>query len=337
MINLRKCLVIFLDFSTGFHSLYIWHVSRNIELNLLFSSPLGGLFSDTKSNLSALTTPKVLISPQGKHVATLDASGCLNIYKLEHTPYSLSIISTDNYDSSKATDNSEHCGSKCLRNVFDFTWWSNHVLVLLMGDGHVVMFNFDSGLKNMGNDPELSLFLLERVKCREGYVFALEKLEENSVSHSIHEHLEQTDSPTHFWSLISLSAKSISEMYTILIERKQYKKALGFANRFQLSEDEVFKSQWLNSDQGVYEINKYLSKIIDHSFVLSECLKVGSSEDSTTSLISHGLTITNRYEFSAFEDGIDNIIWKYRMIRLQLLQFKDRLETFLGINMGRCA
>ncbi|CAA0813048.1 MAG2-interacting protein 2 [Striga hermonthica] len=98
----------------------------------------------------------------------------------------------------------------------------------------------------------------------------------------------------------------------------------------------VLKSQWLSSAQGVHEINSIFPTIKDLGFVLFECVdKVGATEDAARALISFGLRLTDSYRFSELEDNENEQIWNFRLARLKLLQFRDRLETFVGVNMGR--
>ncbi|CAI0544655.1 unnamed protein product [Linum tenue] len=146
---------------------------------------------------------------------------------------------------------------------------------------------------------------------------------------------DQFDVSQMSWSLMSLSQKSVHEMYSILIGNGKYQSALDFANRYGLQKDEVFKSQWLQSPKGIKDINMYLTKIKDLSFVLSECgEKIGPTEDDMKALLLHGIGVSNQFRFSE-EENYDSHIWDFRIARLQLLQFRDRLETYLGINMGR--
>ncbi|KAJ3672600.1 hypothetical protein LUZ60_007321 [Juncus effusus] len=121
-------------------------------------------------------------------------------------------------------------------------------------------------------------------------------------------------------------------MYQVLIKEKNYEKALDFAAKYGLDRDEVFQAQWSDSNKGNYEINSILSKINDKIFILSECVNcVGPTESALRALISFGFNITDKYKFN--DESL--LAWNMRIFRLKLLQCKDRLETFLGINMGR--
>eukprot|EP01018_Ginkgo_biloba_P007103 Gb_24496 [translate_table: standard] len=125
-------------------------------------------------------------------------------------------------------------------------------------------------------------------------------------------------------------------MYRVLIDGKRYEVALQFAVQHRLDKDEVFKSQWLHSNHGKEAIQNFLSSIQDRSWVLLECLdKVGSSTDDVNAILSYGLVETGQYRFQETEKSGCSLFWQFCAIRLRLLQYKDRLETFLGINMGR--
>ncbi|XP_022959224.1 MAG2-interacting protein 2-like [Cucurbita moschata] len=125
-------------------------------------------------------------------------------------------------------------------------------------------------------------------------------------------------------------------MYNLFTRNQKYQDALDFANCYGLDKDEILKSQWLHSDQGTNDMNVYLSKIKDQVFILSECIeKVGPTEYAVKAMLDYGLKLTNHYQFLEVEDLESDEIWSFRLARLRLLQFKDRLETYLGINMGR--
>ncbi|CBI23051.3 unnamed protein product, partial [Vitis vinifera] len=248
-------------------------------------------------------------------------------------------------------DNLSNEVGKFLNGIVDFTWWSDHTLVLAKRSGTVIMLDILSGIKLLGNDPVYSMPVLERVQQFQGQFFLLESTS-SEEKHNISTHgetgdlhhielvtedrLNQADIARLQWSLISFSERSVPEMYNILISNTKYQAALEFAVRHGLDTDEVLKSQWLHSGQGINEINTLLSNIKDQDFVLSECVnKVGPTEDAVKALLAYGLHLTSRCRFSESDDHGNGQIWDFRKVRLQLLQFRDRLETFLGINMGR--
>ncbi|KAF8376793.1 hypothetical protein HHK36_031538 [Tetracentron sinense] len=270
---------------TGFYCLSLWRKTRNLDLDLVFStSQFEGLYSTPKGYVGLLTTPKVVISPQGKFVATLDLTGGLNIFKLDSERISMPVLER---------------GHQCPGCVFLLESTSSE------GNSHVASDRRETG-------------------------------DLHSIDQLTQDRFKQLDIARLRWRLVSFTERSVSEMYDVLIRNQQYQAAMDFANRHGLNRDEVFKSQWLNSDHGINEIKMFLSNIKDQVFVLSECVhKVGPTEDAVKALLTYGLRITNQYRFSESEDRECNQIWDFRMFRLQLLQFRDKLETFVGINMGR--
>lgn len=337
--------------TTGSHHLSLWHRSSSLDLEPVCFTQVEGLYSKPKGYIGQITSSKVLISPHGKFVATLDLTGCLDIFKLDGECCSLSSFAYGMRNDAQETDNLSNEVGKFLNGIVDFTWWSDHTLVLAKRSGTVIMLDILSGIKLLGNDPIYSMPVLERVQQFQGQFFLLESTS-SEEKHNISTHgetgdlhhielvtedrLNQADIARLQWSLISFSERSVPEMYNILISNTKYQAALEFAVRHGLDTDEVLKSQWLHSGQGINEINTLLSNIKDQDFVLSECVnKVGPTEDAVKALLAYGLHLTSRYRFSESDDHGNGQIWDFRKVRLQLLQFRDRLETFLGINMGR--
>lgn len=320
----------------GSYALTLWRKSGIMNLEHLFSIQFEGIYSKPKGYKGQLAYPKVLISPQAKFIATLDVIGCFHIFKLDKEGFSLSNVSSR--------------GQEIISDNVDFTWWSDHVLAIAKRTGVLVMFDILNGLKLKESDPVYTAPVLERVQLFEGNLFLLESVssgerknqsdlketdDSHCIEHIIEDRLDQIDISCLNWSLISFSEKSIQEMYSILVSNKDYQTALDFANCHGLDKDEVMKSQWLHSTQGINEVKMFLSKIKDQGFVLAECVdKVGPTEDAVKTLLEYGLRLTNQYRFSE-EDFECNEIWDFRMARLKLLQFRDRLETYIGINMGR--
>ncbi|KAI8001816.1 MAG2-interacting protein 2 [Camellia lanceoleosa] len=183
-----------------------------------------------------------------------------------------------------------------------------------------------------------NLFLLESTSSEESHDSSNKKAKNRlATCGSRHQdEYNQFDFAKLCWSLISFSKRSVSEMYDILISDQEYQAALEFDNRHRLDKDEVLQSQWLCSARGINEIKMFLSVIKDQAFVLSKCVDgVGPTEDAVRASITHGLHLTNQYRFSETEVDENSQIWEFCLARLKLLQFKDKLETFLGINMGR--
>ncbi|KAI3756951.1 hypothetical protein L6452_04483 [Arctium lappa] len=316
--------------SIGPYSISLWQWCRQSGLLQLASAEFEGLYAKTKGYADQISAPKVLFSPQGEFVATLDLRGCLVIYKLDEK-HMLSVV----YFKQK----------KDLSNIVDFTWWTDHILVIASRNGNISMIDIHSGVKVLENDCIYSLPILERVPKLPGCIFILESRssEKNFQPSDLllfesvtMEKYRQFDSAKLQWSLMSFSKRSVEELYDILISSQQFQAALELADRHRLDKDEVLKAQWLHSLQGANEINMLLSLVEDQDFVLSECLdRVGPTEDAVRALLTYGLRLTNHYIFSEVEDEEGSSSWDFRLARLKLLQFRDRLETFLGINMGR--
>lgn len=317
----------------------------------LFSAQFEGKYSKPKGYVGQLTCPKVLISPEVNFVATLDVTGCLHIFKLDKECFSISsFVSRGIYDST-VTNSLSNERIDFASDIVDFTWWSDHIIAFAKTSGILTMLDILSGTKVQQDDTVYSMPVLERVLQFPGNIFLLEsRLPEGRYDASnvgetddLHQvELITEDGFSKFdvsrlqWSLVSLSERSVPEMYNILISQQKYPAAFDFADCHGLDKDEVIKSQWLHSSQGVYEINKFLSNIKDQVFVISECVdKVGPTEDAVRNLLAYGLRLTDKYRFSEPEDYECTQICDFRLSRLQLLQFNDRLETYLGVNMGR--
>lgn len=341
---------VFSSFS-GSYNLSLYRRTGNSSLESVFNTQFEGLYSRPKGYVDLLAYPKVLFSPRGKFVATLDLRGSLVTFKLNDEQCSISKISfQESYDSQVIGDMSTG-GRELLDDIVDFTWWSDNILTLAKRGGTVTMFDILSGVRLSESNPVYSMHVLERVQQFPGHLFLLESAltkassepsQENEPS-NLHlleqvtvDKYNQLDIAKLHWSLMSFSERSVLEMYDILISGRKYQEALNFADRHGLDKDEVLRSQWLHSGQGIVEINKLLSNIKDQAFVLSECVdRVGQTEDTVRALLTYGLRLTDQYMFSESEDDLCSHIWDFRLARLKLLQFRDRLETFLGINMGR--
>ncbi|KAH7668338.1 WD40-repeat-containing domain-containing protein [Dioscorea alata] len=331
--------------SAGSYSLYLMLITKNFEAELVFCSPhFEGLFSPLEDHIYPIASPKVTISMKGKYVATLSLSGCVDIFDLNIDQYSLSLhLSGGQYPD--MSNNLLLEQKKYLADVINLSWWNDHVLILVKKNGRITMYDVSAGRGVSENDLVFSMPLTEGVKSYEGYVFLLDatssgrKICNMDTPDDLNVNSEndnQLDTGKWSWSLMSFLSRSVPEMFMIFISNKNYIAALEFASRHGLDKDEVFKAQWLDSDHGTKAISMFLSKIKDQAFVLSECAsKVGSTEEITKTLLSYGLHITDQYKFLDTTDNECNLIWDFRLIRLKLLQYRDSLETFVGINMGR--
>ncbi|XP_019416845.1 PREDICTED: MAG2-interacting protein 2 isoform X1 [Lupinus angustifolius] len=338
--------------NSGSCHLSVWHNNSSTELEQLSSLQLEGLYSKPKGYKGQLTHPKVLISPQGTFVSTLDLTGRLNIFKLDKKGFTLSWFVLGDRNDSPMSDNLSNGGRKYFVDCMDFTWWCDHILVIVDRNGVVMLIDILNGSKLQEEDPAFFLPVLERARNYKGCLFLLaspSSLEgyNNTSDFGTTDDFDKKEWVTedrfnqfHFsrllWCLISFAEKSIPEMYGILISKKRYQAASDFADSHGLDKDEVLKSQWLNSSQGISEVNMFLSNIRDRDFVLSECVdRIGPTEDAVKALLAYGLLITDHHRFSEVDDDNSSQVWDVRLTRLQILQFRDRLETYLGINMGR--
>ncbi|CAA0814472.1 MAG2-interacting protein 2, partial [Striga hermonthica] len=331
--------------SSGSCNISIWRKS-NLEMEPLASVKFEGSYSIAKEYHGQLTSPKVLFSLHGNYVASLDFEGCLLIFQFDEETCSLSKLSDGRSCTSKATNDISSSGAEFLHDIVDFTWWSDDVLTVAKRNGTIAMVDIFSYAIVSKDSHAYSIPLLERAQQSPGLIFLLENIisedshrsseRKGSIELVMSERPEQLDFSKVEWSLVSLVKKSVLEVYDNLISTRRYQAALDFADRHGLDKDEVLKSQWLSSAQGVHEINSIFPTIKDLGFVLSECVdKVGATEDAARALISFGLRLTDSFRFSELKDNESEPIWNFRLARLKLLQFRDRLETFVGVNMGR--
>lgn len=299
---------------------------------------LQGVFSPPKDQTTFVSFPKIRISPQGNHIATLDFTGSVNLFVLDGAARTVSLHPPGN--------------ATYLVDVKDISWWTDNIIMVVRGDGSVNMYNITENKVVSQDDLVLSTPILERAKATEGHAFILQSGRderntpfdkqmdgdsEPNLPSSSGDH-QQSGMDKMFWSLISFSRVTMAEMYSILIRKNRFKEALDFASRYNLDKDEVLKARWLQCDGDTYEIDSYLSSIKDEVFVLSECVnKVGPTEVDLRALLSFGLRITENYKFSELDNSSEGASWDKRIFRLRLLWHRDILETFLGINMGRYA
>ncbi|KAK8945195.1 hypothetical protein KSP39_PZI007961 [Platanthera zijinensis] len=249
-------------------------MSTNSYLELVFCSPqFEGLFSSTKGHLISLTSPKVSISPQGKYIAALDLTGCLDVFSIDSDANFLSIICFAERFKSFGSISSPQGRKHNLKDVIDIIWWTDHVLILANSNGSFTMYDVLSDMIVLKDGPHFCRPVLERPRHNQGHVFVLEGRScEGEQSESKQTYREQAskndqlcDVELH-WSLLSISGKSVLEMYRILISNQQFHSALEFADCHSLDKDEVFKEQWLSSVFGAREVDLFLSKISDQMF-----------------------------------------------------------------------
>ncbi|KAL2927692.1 MAG2-interacting protein 2 [Bienertia sinuspersici] len=260
--------------STGSYTLSVWHWGQNIDLQQIISLQFEGMFSKPKGFRGLAVSPKVLISPHGKFIGTLDLRAHLNIFELNVDCSSVSLFAYGETE------------SVFLEDIVDFTWWSDHVCTIAKKGGTATMFDVLSGKRLLDNDPMFSLPVLERANYFSGKVFVLDiplpKERQNTsadleniydIEQYIEGNMNQVELSRLSWRLLSLSERSIPEMYDSLINNNDYQSALDFADRYKLDKDQVFKSQWLHSAQESDDVDTFLSNVNDEAFVSESVLR----------------------------------------------------------------
>ena len=142
-------------------------------LDPLVSTQFEGLYCEQKGYAGHLAYPKVLISPRGNYIATLDMNGCLHIFKLDKESCSVTNFAVRGRTNSQVTDKLLNGCAEIFVDIVDFTWWSDHILTLAKRSGFVTMLDILSGLKLIENELVYSMPVLERVQQFEGYIFLL--------------------------------------------------------------------------------------------------------------------------------------------------------------------
>ncbi|GBG89067.1 hypothetical protein CBR_g48777 [Chara braunii] len=160
----------------------------------------------------------------------------------------------------------------------------------------------------------------------------------------------KSDMTTQGWRLVSLVEQTPSQMLRIHLAAGEFESALKLARKFDLDAGDVYKARWLKSDGGKDSIHDNLPKIKDRDWVLKECLRrVSSNAGSTMALLQYGLLETEKFrvweEEGESDETRENVSessgdevprkWWYRRQRLRLLQYRDRMETFLAVNLNR--
>ncbi|KZV17213.1 hypothetical protein F511_04014 [Dorcoceras hygrometricum] len=334
--------------SAGSCTVSLWRREKNSQMEPLVLLKFEGSYSTPGGYDGQLTYPKILFSPHRKFVATLDTEGCLFTFSFDEKSCSLSKFFVGESHNFKVITETSSSGADFVPDIADFTWWSDDILMVAKRNGTIDMVGILSCVTASEMNVIYSMPLVESTKQYPGLVFLLDITFRDESCRSAHENAasliehfklgrpNQSDVSKLEWSLVSLVKRSVFEIYDKMINDQKYSSALHFADHHGLDKDKVLKSQWLSSIQGVHEINAILSKIKDQVFILSQCVdKVGPTEDAVRALLSIGLHITDLYRFSESEDNECRQTWEFRLVRLKLLQLRDRLETFLGINMGR--
>ena len=137
------------------------HFNGNLEFSLSFPSlQLEGTFFPPKDQATFASSAKVRISPQSKHIATLDLNGSVNIFVLANDKRSASLHPPRN--------------GRQLSDVKDISWWTDNILMVVKEKGSINMYNI-SGNRVVSEDGHvLSTPQLEKARAVEGYTFILQ-------------------------------------------------------------------------------------------------------------------------------------------------------------------
>ncbi|KAJ7565349.1 hypothetical protein O6H91_02G056800 [Diphasiastrum complanatum] len=335
----------------------VWKATNFPSLHLLFcSSPVEGYskFSwswPTKFPANG-SRPKVVISPDTQFMAFLDVQGKLHLlqirdgakYVLKDFPLSFSATQPFFQESNA---------------LVDMEWWSGDALTCASLTKAVNIFHVPGLFGLLDPIPTFASSCLHITKNIFGRFFVLEELKERHIRepYSTSSDSEQNTSASNRlidrlltppylnhksgWRLVSLVQHSASELLQILIEDGEYESALSLAKQYDLDTDEIYKCRWKRSDFGIDAIEQNLSAVKDRRWVVSECLeRLSLDVESMGALLLYGLDETDPYSNDESEQSVGAAVhiknlWWFRLKRLRLLQYKDRLDTFVGMHMGR--
>ncbi|KAH7288226.1 hypothetical protein KP509_31G017900 [Ceratopteris richardii] len=229
-----------------------------------------------------------------------------------------------------------------LQDIEDVCWWDDNTLFLIKPGGLLVTASV----------PDRHVFskfcsgiVYDRTLCnsmcmdfgQQRCIFMLESiLDKPQVQNEI---IESTVEPRRLgWRFLRMQEYTVSQLYNKLLEDAEFDFALHLADKYKLDINSIYKTQWLLSDMSLEAVQQVLPKITDRIWVLKECLgKVTPSMEAMQALLRHGLALVDSavdplHLEQAWEDPI---IRQFCFIRLRLLQYSDRLETYLGLSMGR--
>lgn len=224
-----------------------------------------------------------------------------------------------------------------LSGIREACWWSEDALALMK----------EGGLFSIAYVPDLRMvskftvdFSCDKLLITHGIrrrIFVLE---------SIQEELRESDegiqtmekSKKSSWRLVSLQEHTVTELFKTLLEDAEFDFALFLAERYNLERESVYKGRWLRSDSGLEAVQEILPRIEDRIWVLKECLeRICPSIEAMNGLLQHGLGLVDLCVGSGRLKHAtqDALVGRFCLTRLRLLQYSDRLETFLGLSMGR--
>ncbi|KAI5070390.1 hypothetical protein GOP47_0014733 [Adiantum capillus-veneris] len=300
---------------------------------------------------------KLIMSPSCSYIGLLDAGTELHLVKVKQVPngkleklnlhdgvkhgsrdegrlqelkYPYFEVTSDN-GISKGTDYENPLG------IEEACWWDDTTLFLLKADGVLVIASipylqtvsrFHSGILKGGMymtyGSQRCIYVLETI---------LDEEQQSTVRTG-----SVIEARRGGWRLLRMQEHTVLQLFKALLANSEFDFALDVANRYNLEVDTVYKSQWLCSDWNLKSVQQILSKVKDTTWVLSECLqRVCPSMEAMDGLLRHGLHLVDSVvgPKSLKHAAYDPAVGQLCLSRLRLLQFGDRLETYLGLSMDR--
>lgn len=318
----------------GGFSFSLWNLSDSPHLfwSNLGKQQGGGAAKWFNGKYSPEKKPIVRVSPSAELVAVIDESSRLHVLSKK----------AGEMEDVKLGKEAETSSPKVrcwdMDKIDEVEWLSEDVMMVVRHDGAVNEVLVPSLVPLLDEVPPPFSPGCQMAQGAKGQTFVLDHLPiledvkagETSV---VDKRVEQRS--WRGWRLSSIVERSKDEMFLIKIKEGNYVAAMQLAQKYALDVDEVYKARWTMSDFGKLAVSENLTKVCDRKWVVRECLtRVCSTQEAMTSLLVYGLVET---ENNSCEDksAHDDETWWFRMERLRLLQYKDRLETFLGMHNGR--
>ena len=137
-----------------------------------------------------------------------------------------------------------------------------------------------------------------------------------------------------------IDTRTPEELFEDKLLNEEYETALEIARIHSLNSDLVYQKQWNKADVTIESIDRFLVKVTDPQWVLSECLERIPQDLATNKyLLDFGIELTESVvDVNEMEDfyQLSSTQKQAVMYRKRLLQFRDRLGTFEHI-LGRNA
>lgn len=309
---------------------------------------------------------KLIMSPACNYVGLLDSGARLQLFNLEQSPnwtlQKMELLSMDTdgrsddasvttcwqgdsqpkfsyFEVASVSDSKIGTGSQfeSLSGVREACWWSENALALLKNDGLFVI----ASVPDLRTVSRFCCGFLSDKICinyaSQRCIFVLESISEEPGQQTMRSG-SFVDLKRSGWRLVTMQEYTVIQLFKILLESADFNFALDLAERYKLEKDTVYKRQWLLSDWGLEAVKRTLFKIEDRSWVLKECLeRVCPTMEAMHVLLRHGLDIVDLCVGSGHlrYAAQDAAIGYFCLSRLRLLQYSDRLETYLGLSLDR--